>query len=662
MGIMLLLPTAVMLSREISAYTPHAPILIDGDADFIPTNGVSSGSGSWNNPYVIENWDISASTAIGIDIRNTDKHFVIRDAWVHSGGSIFEGIFLYHTTNGTVQNTSISDNRVGINIDSSANTTIISSTISQNGNGILLVDSNRATIASNTISNNSYGVNLLYSSDVTLTSNTFHYGGLALFGDSISHFNTHAIAEDNLVNGLPLYYRKDCDGLVIDGIAVGQLIVANCKSVRLSNLSMANSSSGIELAFTDDVLIDENDISKNEEGVFLAYSNNATLIHNSLRDNRYGVFLLSSANATITSSSIVNNSHGIYSIYSNSSKIVFNAISGNSDFGVRFWDSKSCRIDHNAFVDNGIQSYDSSGSENSWDSGYPDGGNYWSDYSGEDQFGGPNQDQPGSDGIGDTPYVIDIDSADRYPLMNVLLPRVFIASPTGNQIFATTPIVVTGTASDAGGSGLSRVEVRVNSGSWLTANGTSSWNLSVDLASGSNLIEARAWDNANNPSIIVSINVTCDTISPQIAHTPTADVFVGETVPIRVNVTDNVGLNHVQMRYRGAGQVTFTTVNMTYVGGDDYETVIPAQDVAGIIEYYITAEDKAGNLARLPDTGEFTVNVKEKPAPEFPWWIIVLLVVVVVALLLLLMIRKKTPKEEEQSSMPPASPPGEPPV
>ncbi|MCW3985022.1 MAG: hypothetical protein NWE91_01215 [Candidatus Bathyarchaeota archaeon] len=30
---------------------------------------------------------------------------------------------------------------------------------------------------------------------------------------------------------------------------------------------------------------------------------------------------------------------------------------------------------------------------------------------------GPNQDQLGSDGIGDTPYVIDLNNQDRYPLM-----------------------------------------------------------------------------------------------------------------------------------------------------------------------------------------------------------------------------------------------------
>jgi hypothetical protein len=53
---------------------------------------------------------------------------------------------------------------------------------------------------------------------------------------------------------------------------------------------------------------------------------------------------------------------------------------------------------------------------NVWDDGYPSGGNYWSNYTGVDVKSGPNQDQPGSDGIGDSPHVIDANNKDNYPL------------------------------------------------------------------------------------------------------------------------------------------------------------------------------------------------------------------------------------------------------
>jgi hypothetical protein len=55
---------------------------------------------------------------------------------------------------------------------------------------------------------------------------------------------------------------------------------------------------------------------------------------------------------------------------------------------------------------------------NFWDIGYPSGGNYWSDYTSVDSYSGPYQNETGSDGIGDTPYIIDEDNQDNYPFMS----------------------------------------------------------------------------------------------------------------------------------------------------------------------------------------------------------------------------------------------------
>jgi len=82
----------------------------------------------------------------------------------------------------------------------------------------------------------------------------------------------------------------------------------------------------------------------------------------------------------------------------------------------------------NNFVNNGINdAYHTGGGYTAiWDNGYPSGGNYYSDYIGEDILSGPNQDAPGSDGIGDTAYEIPGDDFhnnwDNYPLMNPWTP------------------------------------------------------------------------------------------------------------------------------------------------------------------------------------------------------------------------------------------------
>jgi parallel beta-helix repeat protein len=109
-------------------------------------------------------------------------------------------------------------------------------------------------------------------------------------------------------------------------------------------------------------------------------------------------------------------SSGIFIVFSSNSSVVNNIVSSNG-YGIFLASSNSNKIYHNSFINNAIQAYDDN--INQWDDGYPSGGNYWSDYTGLDAMSGPFQNQLGSDGIGDTPYVIDVDSQDHYPLMSL---------------------------------------------------------------------------------------------------------------------------------------------------------------------------------------------------------------------------------------------------
>jgi len=75
------------------------------------------------------------------------------------------------------------------------------------------------------------------------------------------------------------------------------------------------------------------------------------------------------------------------------------------------------RIYHNTFTDNTFHASIYYLANNQWDNGYPSGGNHWSDYKGTDLYRGTVQNETGSDGIGDKPYIVDGDEIDRYPLM-----------------------------------------------------------------------------------------------------------------------------------------------------------------------------------------------------------------------------------------------------
>jgi parallel beta-helix repeat protein len=132
------------------------------------------------------------------------------------------------------------------------------------------------------------------------------------------------------------------------------------------------------------------------DGALLLYIQKKTLAGPRFSKNNAGVTLDGSNGNILQGLRTLNNYYGIYLKNSSINNLIF----------------------HNIISNNTINGYDDY-SANRWDSGYPSGGNYWSDYTGIDLKGGSNQDQPGIDGIGDTPHYIDggAGAYDRYPFM-----------------------------------------------------------------------------------------------------------------------------------------------------------------------------------------------------------------------------------------------------
>lgn len=80
--------------------------------------------------------------------------------------------------------------------------------------------------------------------------------------------------------------------------------------------------------------------------------------------------------------------------------------------------SSSNKFYHNSFINNTSQANATSNCVDIWDNGFTSGGNYWSDYAGEDAYSGIFQNETCRDGIGDTTYLVDEDNRDRYPLVD----------------------------------------------------------------------------------------------------------------------------------------------------------------------------------------------------------------------------------------------------
>ena len=125
------------------------------------------------------------------------------------------------------------------------------------------------------------------------------------------------------------------------------------------------------------------------------------------------------------------------------SKVVGNYIVNNSYGIMLVYGSSNNKIFHNNFINNAYQAYDSF--NNTWDDGYPSGGNYWSDYAGTDVKSGFYQNEAGSDGIGDMPYTIDANNTDHYPLMAQIS---FFDAGTWNDITYYVLIISNSTLSD----------------------------------------------------------------------------------------------------------------------------------------------------------------------------------------------------------------------
>jgi len=158
----------------------------------------------------------------------------------------------------------------------------------------------------------------------------------------------------------------------------------------------------------------------NLAGIVLANVTNGKIISNNIANNGVGIILGYSINSVIEYNNITGNIIGIYLLYS-----IINVIAGNN------------------FINNLWQVY-SNYSINIWDLGYPTGGNYWSDHNCIDQYSGPNQDQPGSDGICDAPYQIYDEGYGSYQYDHYPLAKpVNITPPTTTTPTTTTPITTT---------------------------------------------------------------------------------------------------------------------------------------------------------------------------------------------------------------------------
>lgn len=743
------------------ALPPHAPIDIEGDAGFTPANGVTGGQGTLADPYVIAGWSVDSPPAIGVQVRNTNLHAVFRNVAVTNAP--VDAFYLYNVSNVTLANvtayvnegeairiessrafsvlgSNLTGNRAGVVVLNSADAVVRDSNFTANsGSGIAVTGSPNVTLEGNRFLYNGFngggvGIDLAFTTDDAVLANRFTANGIVLTGDSPAHFDSHTITPDNLVAGLPILYERDCSGLTLSDMALGEILLAGCRHTRVSNLTVAGGDVGIEIAFGTDVVVGPGvlvsdsplgiDIVRTSsaqvigtevldtgfgvqvdsstdvvisgtkvsapfsatgpyDGVVIRGSDLVNITGNTIRHRRYALAVADSGNLTIQGNVVGLSVLGLNASRSHDLRVVGNLFTQdtaglvlqnvtNATFssngflailttGATITTSTGLTVFHNAFGGMRDNAYDGQGISNGWDGGYPAGGNFWGNYHGSDLLRGAGQNLTGADGIGDTPYLFDVNAVDRYPLMvtpvtaDVPPEALFgVAFPEG---YVITPFRLSANLSSDFEDSLARLQVRwfwddnATGTPWTTAKFTTH----VFGTPGIHSIRLEVKDTAgltDDWTSQVLVLAKPDGLPPVILSTPPGSVEVGQSISVAANVTDSSGVANATLLYQGVDGGPFRSVPMQIENnGTNFTATIPAQPHAGAVSYVIVANDTWANEARAPVSGASTVRVLDTLTPLVVGAVLAAGLVATVAVVFVLLRRRRL-------AMPPAPPPG----
>jgi len=291
---------ACFAAETSSAYTTRTTgIYINDDSLFTPENGVTDGTGTESDPYIIEGWYIYV-TPIGscIEIINTRAHFTIRNCSLQ-GDSASVGPDIIRFTN--VQNATV-ENVVGYDM--------------LRGKGVGAFGSANLNITENWFHGNGNGVYLSGCSDVRITNNTLTgnwYSGMSAFSSS-----------DVEVRGNEINENLDPTGYNGEGV-----VISDCRGIELAeNNVTGNSGIGLWEDYSSDVTITGNQLAANGE-YRLQYP--PTM-------NSTGIYLHKATHTNLTGNSLIG--EGVYLYYTSAEEYntimldTSNTVNGNP---VRFY-------------------------------------------------------------------------------------------------------------------------------------------------------------------------------------------------------------------------------------------------------------------------------------------------------------------------------------